>query len=287
MSLFAFGIFGFVILEASAAPICAGGYDREDRSLVTKQYLPLEEMFSRMVELAVMSSNGTLSATQRMALDAEFQAWKGEIEHYGDLTRRGASDRTNLFLASVIDPTYLSLSTSVLTGANPLGQENSRASLDAVNDAISTLQVCLWGSWERHSIEGSPNDQSCAGGFSREDRKLVLREYLAARTILSKMAGMAETVANSVLSTSQRAMMDFDFEFTREQLDIFGSRVRRLASRKTNRFLTTVIDPIYLDLSTSTLNGETVAEMQANARDALDAVNNAVSTLTACMASTK
>lgn len=266
------------------AQVCASGYDRPDRTVVKIQFSEIEPVLLRMAELAEMSTNGTLSHTQRSALENEFIALREEISRFGDELRPLASSRTNQFLSEVIDAEYLELNALTIQGSTTLeAQENSRTSLDGIVNALSKLMLCIWGSWERHNIELSKFDgRLCAGGYDRSDRILVTRKARGVKLILSKMAKLAQYSATQVLSSSQRLAAQFDFEFAREQLDILGSIYHPRASQRTNYFLNTLIDPGYLDLMQLQIDGATISESQANAKRALNSVNNALTTALTC-----
>jgi len=266
-----------------SAQICAGGYDRNDRAVVVAQDTQADYLLSRMADVAELSANGVFSVTQRLALLNEFEALRAALGTFGDSDRNGVSGRTNQFLGAVIDANYLGLaSLTVIGGTIEESQSNARIALDGVNLARAALKTCLWGSWERHPIVGSPNDGVCAGGYSPRDFLQVQRQINAARGILNRMRQLAYKAANGAFSVSQRNLLNFDFEYLREDLDILGSRYRPFASSKTNQFLSTLIDPVFLGLMTSTLSGQYILEAQDNARAALAAIGSAFSTLSNC-----
>lgn len=281
-------IFSLVLtLQSSVrAQICGSGYDRPDRPLVKQQYFEIEPVFHRMMQLATMSANGTLSNTQRSALESEFIALRDEISRFGDEYRTRASSQTNQFLSEVMDAGYLGLTSLTIQGrTTEEAQVNARNALDKVFNSVATLQLCLWGSWDRHIINESVFDgRLCAGGYDSSDARLVRRQSFGVKAVLTQMANVARAGVEQVLSATQRKANQFDFEFLKEQLDIYGSAYYPRASRRTNEFLKTIVDPGYLGLMQLTVDGVTIAEAQANARVALDNVNNALSTVLTCFA---
>jgi len=123
-------------------------------------------VLTRMAELAEQSANGVFSVTQRSALQNEFTALASEIERIAVTTEFNGvkliSSGTQLTLQVGFDSTSVSqiaftgvrgtlnslglantnessLSFSINASTIELGQSASRAALDAVNNAISSL----------------------------------------------------------------------------------------------------------------------------------------------------
>lgn len=275
-------LFGTTATNA-LSQICANGYDRDDRPIVLNQYQPVSAHLTRMAELALISANEDYSPTQRMALNNEFSAHRQFIEDYGDRYRPRLSQRSNAFIADVIDPDFLSLSDKTLLGATyEEALDHIRLALDAVNQASSQIQFCLAASWERIQIVNSNDPRQCVGGYDRTDRRIVERDIERAQKILEELAYYASTIANGVFSEIQRNTIDAEFEFARENLEILGQRNRPAASRRTNYFLRNLIDPAHLGVLSAILTGPTIAEAQANASAALAAVRNAQQNLRRC-----
>lgn len=267
----------------SSAQVCAGGYSRDDRDLVMRQSEQPYLYFTRMQELAGMSANGVFSITQRLALENEFIALKQALSEFGDRRRRRASAQTNRFLGDVIDSAYLGLTPLTITGPSiAQAQENARNAIDGLNQAEAAFVACLWGSWDRHQIVGTPNDGNCGGGFDRRDRAQVRRRVHQAMDILANMSGEAQQGANSVFALSQFTLIDFDLDYYREDLDILGNQFVPGVSNRTRRFLRTVLDPIYLGIDSQHIAGGSIAESQQLSRDLLAALNDATSTLYVC-----
>jgi hypothetical protein len=271
------------LLGETSAQVCSVGYDRSERRPIQASGDRVSELFDRMAQLAEMSASETISMTQRLALENEFHALKDALREAGDRNRPRLSVRGNTFLHEVIDPDYLGLTELRLRGDSIAeSQQLARIALDAVNQARSLLTFCLSGSWDRVALVGTPNDGPRGGGYSRADRRIVSREIRGAQASLSTLAWIAHQSANGVFSTTQRAIQQFDFEFTREDIELRGRGNFPGVSRRTRTFLRTVIDPTFLGIDQSVVNGESIEESHVNAGAALERVRGALSNLDRC-----
>lgn len=268
--------------EASAQS-CSVGYDRSERARVQASDTRVDRYLARMAELAELSASGAFSLTHLTALDYEFQALMTALRAEGDRNRPRLSVRANTFLNEILDPDYLGLSGLSIRGNTiEASQQLARIALDAVNRSYSSIDSCLAGSWDRVALVGVPDDGQCAGGYNRADRRIVRRELRETEAYLSMLAWLAEDSANGVFSVTQRNIQQFDLEFSREEIELQGRRTFPGVSRRTRSFLRTVIDPTFLGIERSIINGTTIEQSQANARDTLAAVQDALSTLRRC-----
>ena len=110
-------------------------------------------LLNRAVTLATQSSTGTVSNTQRTALDAEFTAIKAEIDRIGtNTTFNGTSvftaATTSIFLSDANSSSTIGVAVGVLasSGAGGLGlttdlttDTNAQSALTQINDAIATV----------------------------------------------------------------------------------------------------------------------------------------------------
>jgi hypothetical protein len=268
---------------SASAQSCVSGYARGERRAVLSSYKAPEQILSRMAVLAELSADGAYSQAQRQALYNEFDALRTYLGVLGSSARPWLSTTAQSFLATVIEPGYLNLNGLTFLGATiPESQQLSRLALDAVNISLSDLEICLSGAWEQVPLVGSPNTGNCGGGYLASERRAV--RYLAsrARNVLQDLKRKALVAVNQpAVSLSERTLRQQDFSYRREDLEIISADFYPLL--QSANFVATVMDPVYLDIATATVDGPTVAQAQVNAGLALSRINTAINTLNGCV----
>lgn len=111
-------------------------------------------LLNRAVTLATEASTGTVSDSQRTALDNEFSAIKSEIDRIGDTTtfNGGAvftANTTSIFLSDANSSSTIAIAVGVLSssdingtdlsGASLTSATNAAAALTLINDAVATV----------------------------------------------------------------------------------------------------------------------------------------------------
>ncbi len=264
------------------AQSCVSGYPRSERRAVLASYEAPEQLLTRMAELAEQSANGPYSQTQRLALESEFNALRTHIGVLGQSARPWLSSAAQSFLAGVVNPGFLNLTGHTLIGATVYeSQLLSRLALDAVNSGISDLKTCLSGAWEQVPLVGTPNTGNCGGGYLPSERRAVRSLASRARDILEDLARKARRATNAPASRAERAVLQHEFAYRRESLEILSADFYPLLGSA--NFVATVMDPVFLNIATAMIDGPTAAEAQVNARLALDSVNVAIGTLNGCV----
>ncbi len=272
-----------IISSSAHSQTCANGYDRRDRALVVNQYDRTENFILDLATIAEIVANDSWTAPERAQFDLLFQGIKRNFDRFGDQRRQGASVRTNKFLQNVLDSSYLKFLNSKVSGlTNEESQENARNALDVLNQALLTSYVCLKNSFQAHTIVGTVNDGVCGGGYDSRDKSTVLIRTAGAKRIVTQMASYAEKVANDNVSWLSIRGLDADFQFLKQELDIYGSKNLSNVSPKTRKYLMTVLDPIFLGLIDLGFVGLTIEESQNRARSALDVLNQATFDLSQC-----
>lgn len=101
----------------------------------------------------------------------------------------------------------------------------------------------------------------------------------------NKNVFIAEKVANNPFALTTLKGFNGDFQFIKQELDIFGAVQQPRVSSRTKTFLKTIIDPEFLGvLNTSVYDAvnNTAAGSQENARNSLDAINIGLFELQRC-----
>lgn len=274
----------FLMCSVNAwAQSCVAGYARGERDAVISSFKAPEQILTRMATLAELSADAAYSQTQRLALYNEFDALRSYLAVLGSSARPWLSSSAQGFLAAVIEPGYLNLTGQTFIGATiPESQLLSRLALDAVNESISGLNICLSSAWERVPLVGSPNTGNCAGGYQASERRTVRRLALRARAVLQDLKRKAQVAVNQpAVSLAARTLRQQEFAYRREDLEIISADFYPLL--QSANFVATVMDPVYLNIATATIDGPTVAAAQINAGLALNNINAAISTLNGCV----
>ena len=277
-----------------AAQSCFGGYERNDRGDVKLLIEAPIGALNRLAELAQLSASGELSQPQRMALQNEFRAHlTGFMNPYRNHSRPWLSARARAFLSDVLDPEYLALEDLRLVGGTP--EESITLSLNAlnqVNNALNYLQTCAWGSWDRLTFSGQ-SSKRCFGGFMKFDAEYLQNLGNSALTVLAELRQQAQAASTAIDPVGEREKRNLDFIFTREEIKILGSETGfypinegsgyRSLSNEGRVFMHAIFDPASLNLANATLQGDTLADAQANARAAVDAINRAEKRIKYCI----
>ncbi len=133
-------------------------------------------------------------------------------------------------------------------------------------------------------LVSSGNAQVCSVGHTRSQRPLVLEQQSYANQILTRMSELATLSASGVYSQTQRMALNNEFHAWKSEMDRFGAEPRLHATSRTRDFLDDVVDADFLGLASATILGSTIEESQRLSREALDAVNIALSQLSVCLA---
>lgn len=277
----------FLALAVNAqAQICGSGYSRSERGRILQILPRIERFLTDMANIAEVTANRSdLTLSEIQSLNDRYQELKSDLNTFSQIDRRFLSQRGNLFVSKVSNSDFLQISNTLVGGLTNLeSQANSRLALDALNNAISSAMVCYKNSWDRNLIIGSENDGNCAGGFDSRDRFLVRAKARQLDRTLIDMAYLAEFMANNVSGRTFQIIYDADYQYLKEEIDVFGEKKVINATKRTRAFLKTFIDPIFLGLFNSTLNGGgDPLVSQENARNALDSLNAALFEVNRCM----
>lgn len=124
---------------------CAGGYDRRDGILVRTLHRRAQRMLKRLRTTAYESAVGVFSAFERRLRQFEFEFDREDIELLGQVNLSGASTRTRNFVATVLDPTYLGIQNSTVSG--PTIEESQRLAREALSHVVGAqreLRRCVY-----------------------------------------------------------------------------------------------------------------------------------------------
>ncbi|MCB0328394.1 MAG: hypothetical protein KDD70_01990 [Bdellovibrionales bacterium] len=258
-------------------------YPRSDRPAMNTEIIRTRIYLNRMAELAEMAAQGGWSSPQLSALANEFHALKEEINRFTSITINLLSARSNNFRAERFSTSGLGLANTELSiDATTVGQKLNRIVLDEVNTAISNLVVEAASLWRRIAISGTPNTGNCAGGYDSGDAGAVRRALNQAVQILLDSYNLLQGPANGTMSLFERSVVNAQFDYNKEELELLGERNFANLSTQTQHFLRTVIDPIYLDINDKGVTAPTVQQAQAQANEAIAAIAGAYTVLSVC-----
>lgn len=151
-------------------------------------------VLSRMAELSEQSANGTLSTTQRSALQQEFTALGSEIERIAETTEFNG-------LSLLSGGSQISLQ----IGFN--SQANSRISFSGVQGTLASLGLAGSGS---SSLIFSLNDTSSAGGQAASQSALdAVKGAISSLTTARGTLGATESRLNVTINNLQVARENF------------------------------------------------------------------------------
>jgi hypothetical protein len=135
-------IFGLFFVGSAFAQRCPD-YTAANREYIQKVLLHVTPKIERLNELAVQSNALRLMPrSQRAAMNAEFRLWTSYITRLGD-SAHPVSDKSKLFLNTVVDKDFLGLTGAGVDGANVAEAEsNTYQAMRKSFDALSKLWSC-------------------------------------------------------------------------------------------------------------------------------------------------
>jgi hypothetical protein len=267
--------------------MCGSGYERSERDRILLLYPQVSNLMNDMAKIAEVTANSSSLSLNKIAeYERRYQHIKGQLSSFSQRYRPRLSTIGNMFISEFSSPQYLGIQNTTVSGRTILeSQVNSRIALDNLNFSLFATGNCFYKSWIKHSIVGSSNDGQCAGGYDSADNQAVQRKVILLSKVLIKMAEIAEVGANNYLDLGKRIRDDSDYQFLKEEVDIIGMSPVRNVSNRTQNFLTTFIDPIFLGINDTTVNGSNINANPAaleNSRKALDALNFALFEINRC-----
>ena len=258
-------------------------YRRVDRPTIIVEGLRIEAYLSRMAEIAEITANGGFTSPQLSAFASEFSALKQEIDNISSVPLGAIGIVSNRFRQNEFSVAGLNLSSSSISiDSGTAGQIRNRQVLDEVNVAISELGVKAASHWQRVPISGSPFVDGCAGGFNTSDTATVQRVVNQTNKVLLSIFQDLRPVAAGEFGLSQRLKVNAELDYAKEEIEILGERPRPQLSARTQRFLNTVIDPVFLGINDKQVDAATVSEAQQQARQATSALGLAYNILIGC-----
>jgi len=157
-------------------------------------------MLQRMRELAVQSSNGTYSTTQRGYLNTEFQALSSQITKIATETKwndtavlaatsftfqAGAASGQTITATVTTTPTAIGLSIDALTVSTAAASGTAITTLDAAIGTVNT-QRAAFGAAVNQMTYGVDNLTNISSNLSASKSTIMDTDYATASTQLSK-----------------------------------------------------------------------------------------------------
>lgn len=281
-------VLSLVFISISVSQALADGieYSRLNRSTIYAESLRLRASLMRMVELAEWASIGGLSEGQLSALSSEFEAIKREVDRVSTTEQALLTTASNRFKAESFSTQGLGLSSvSISTDPTPHGQALNRQVLDEVRSAISNLSVEAATAWRRIAIAGSPNRGNCAGGYAAADYAQVRKVLNEATALLTRNFDLLDPIVNGNLSIAGRTVANAEFDYLKEELELLGEKRRPSLLPRTQNFIRTLVDPIYLDINDKVISSPMNAEAREQANRARVAIAAAYETINICAGS--